>query len=68
MKNIEEKVLQRLKLGTLTHLQALHLFGTYKLASYIERLRRKKFDIVTESKTVKGVTFGVYRLSYTKQK
>lgn len=58
-----EKLLAHLKAGkSITPLQCWKKFGIYRTSSVIHKLRRRGFDIVTDSVTVKGEDFAKYSL------
>lgn len=62
-----KNVLPRLKVwllqgNSITHLQALKLFKTTRLAEYIRILRREGMKIETVLESSRGSVYGVYRL------
>ncbi len=61
MKNIEEKLLKRLRSRkSITPLQALNLWGSFRIASYINRLRKKGHRIKTEIIRTKTSIYAKY--------
>lgn len=63
-KDIEPRIKTRLLQGhSITHNQALSLYGTSRLSEYIRRLRAKGMNIKTEMCTApNGDQYGVYSL------
>ncbi len=59
----EQRILSRLKRGTLTHLQCWNWFKTYRLASYILRIKKKGYRVISERVTKNGVSFVKYKLN-----
>ena len=59
-----KNILNHFKSGrSLTHIECEHLFGTYRLADVVHRLRKKGYGIKTElSRDVNGCTYSKYRL------
>ncbi|WP_418844889.1 helix-turn-helix domain-containing protein [Pyramidobacter piscolens] len=50
--------------NTLSGIEALELFGVYRLSSLIHRLRKQGYIIVTEERaTSGGKVYGEYRLT-----
>ena len=62
MKNHQESVLKHLKSATITPLQALDLYGCYRLSSVIHRLRRAGYTIVTYGVETNGSHHAKYEL------
>ncbi len=57
-----ERILNWLQKGkSITPLQAWERFGSYRLSSVINRLRKKGHNIVTEIKEYKGSRFANYK-------
>lgn len=59
----QDKVLAHLKKGnTITGLEAIRLFGLYRLSSAIHQLREKGYNIHTEMVQENGEEYGRYSL------
>lgn len=57
------QILQHLKQGnTITHLEALHLFGSLRLGARIKDLRDMGVNIITETISYNGKRFARYSL------
>lgn len=50
------------KHGTITPMEALNLFGCFRLGARIWDLRDEGYDITTENETTNGKTYARYRL------
>lgn len=62
-KNVEAHLKVWLLEGkTITHNQAQKMWGTNRLAVYVQRLRDKGLDIKMTRETFHGDAFGVYRM------
>lgn len=57
-----EAILKHLKKKPITPLQALNLYGCFRLAARINNLRESGLNIKTESVTKNGKTFAKYSL------
>lgn len=63
MTNIEQRLkIHLLKGRTITGLEALRRWGTIRLASYVERLRRKGYVVKTVMVTKGNKSFAKYHL------
>jgi hypothetical protein len=62
----EQWILDRLKIGPLTPIEALEGSGCLRLAARIEDLRRKGHEITTEMVEKNGKRFARYRLQKEK--
>jgi hypothetical protein len=61
--NQTEAILEHLKAGNkLTPIDALNLFGCFRLAARISDLRREGHNVLVENVTCNGKTFAEYRL------
>ena len=60
-------VLEHLQNGKrITPIDALNLYGCFRLSAIIFTLRKDGFPIVTNFKTANGKTFAEYELTYDK--
>ena len=58
-----DQILDYLKLGkSLTSLEALNAFGVFRLASRVEELRKRGYNIVSDRVSENGKTFSRYYL------
>lgn len=64
MKKVTQKtsVFAHLKRKSITPLEALNLYGCFRLAAIIHKLRSSGMEIKTVNKTVNGKTFAQYFL------
>ncbi len=62
-----EQILQMLKRGPVTPMDALREVGSFRLASRILDLKKQGHNIITETVHRKGKTFAAYRLIEPKQ-
>lgn len=66
-KQVKPRLKARLLMGkTITQNQALKLWGTSRLAVYVNRLRNDGMDIHTEMVNFRGDTFAKYSLKPSK--
>ena len=59
----EQWILDRLKIGPLTPIEALEGSGCLRLAARVEELRRKGYNITTEMVEKNGKRFARYTLA-----
>ncbi len=58
----QQAILKHLQNNTITPLDALNLYGCFRLAAVIHVLRDAGHNIETEAMTMNGKTFANYRL------
>jgi hypothetical protein len=62
-----ENVKEHLEDGNkITPMEALQLFGSFRLSAIIFRLRQSGYPIITHNVTRNGKTFAEYELTYDK--